>query len=66
MADNVNRLLIVDEDGAVADFVGRIAKRVGYAVASAASGASFVHLRPTWCSWAAVTNACSRRRTSSA
>ena len=44
MADNVNRLLIVDEDATVADFVGRIAKRVGYAVASAASGASFVQL----------------------
>jgi EAL domain-containing protein (putative c-di-GMP-specific phosphodiesterase class I)/CheY-like chemotaxis protein len=44
MADNVNRLLIVDEDGAVGDFVGRIARRIGYAVASAKSGAAFVQL----------------------
>jgi EAL domain-containing protein (putative c-di-GMP-specific phosphodiesterase class I)/CheY-like chemotaxis protein len=44
MADNVNRLLIVDEDGAVADFVGNIARKVGYAVASVKSGATFVQL----------------------
>jgi len=44
MADNVNRLLIVDGDGAVVDLVGKVAKRVGYAVASAASGAGFVQL----------------------
>jgi EAL domain-containing protein (putative c-di-GMP-specific phosphodiesterase class I)/CheY-like chemotaxis protein len=44
MADNVNRLLIVDGDGAVADLVGKIARKVGYTVASAKSGAHFVHL----------------------
>ncbi len=44
MADNVNRLLIVEEDGAVADFIARIARRIGYAVATAKSGASFVQL----------------------
>jgi EAL domain-containing protein (putative c-di-GMP-specific phosphodiesterase class I)/ActR/RegA family two-component response regulator len=44
MADNVNRLLILDEDDAVVELVGKIARRVGYAVASAASGASFVQL----------------------
>ena len=44
MADNVNRLLIVDEDGAVTDFVGDVAQTVGYTVASAASGAGFVQL----------------------
>ncbi len=44
MADNVNRLLIVDEDGAVTAFVGRVAKNVGYAVATASSGTSFLQL----------------------
>ena len=44
MADNVNRLLVVDEDGAVADFVGAIARKLGYTVASARSGAGFVQL----------------------
>ncbi len=44
MADNVNRLLIVDADSAVVDLVGNVAKRVGYAVASASSGAAFVQL----------------------
>jgi EAL domain-containing protein (putative c-di-GMP-specific phosphodiesterase class I)/ActR/RegA family two-component response regulator len=44
MADNVNRLLIVDEDVAIVDFVGKVAKRVGYAVATATSGAGFVQL----------------------
>ncbi len=44
MADNVNRLLIVDEDGAVADFVGAVARKIGYTVASVRSGAGFVQL----------------------
>ena len=44
MADNVNRLLIVDEEHEVADFVAGVAKNVGYAVACAPSGASFVQL----------------------
>jgi EAL domain-containing protein (putative c-di-GMP-specific phosphodiesterase class I) len=44
MADNVNRLLIVDEDGAVADIASGVARRVGYAVASANSGAQFLQL----------------------
>jgi EAL domain-containing protein (putative c-di-GMP-specific phosphodiesterase class I)/CheY-like chemotaxis protein len=44
MADNVNRLLIVEEDAAVLDLVGNAAKQVGYAVASATSGARFVQL----------------------
>ena len=44
MADNVNRLLIVDEDGAVADFVAAVARKVGYTVASVRSGAGFVQL----------------------
>jgi EAL domain-containing protein (putative c-di-GMP-specific phosphodiesterase class I)/CheY-like chemotaxis protein len=44
MPDNVNRLLIVDEDDAVVDFVTRIAKKVGYAVASTSSGAAFLQL----------------------
>jgi EAL domain-containing protein (putative c-di-GMP-specific phosphodiesterase class I)/CheY-like chemotaxis protein len=44
MADNVNRLLIVDEEHEVADFVAGVARNVGYAVACAPSGASFVQL----------------------
>jgi EAL domain-containing protein (putative c-di-GMP-specific phosphodiesterase class I)/CheY-like chemotaxis protein len=44
MADNVNRLLIVEEDVAVLDFIGKVAKRVGYTVARATSGAGFVQL----------------------
>jgi DNA-binding response OmpR family regulator len=44
MADNVNRLLIVEQDAAVVDLVGKVAKEAGYAVASAESGASFVQL----------------------
>jgi EAL domain-containing protein (putative c-di-GMP-specific phosphodiesterase class I)/CheY-like chemotaxis protein len=44
MADNVNKLLIVDRDAAVVDLVGKVAKDAGYAVASAASVASFVQL----------------------
>jgi EAL domain-containing protein (putative c-di-GMP-specific phosphodiesterase class I)/CheY-like chemotaxis protein len=44
MADNVNKLLIAEHDAAVADSVGRAAKDSGFAVASAASAASFVQL----------------------
>jgi EAL domain-containing protein (putative c-di-GMP-specific phosphodiesterase class I)/CheY-like chemotaxis protein len=44
MADNVNRLLIVDEEREVADFVAGVARNVGYTVACAPSGASFVQL----------------------
>jgi len=44
MADNVNRLLIVDGASDVADFVGGVARHVGYTVATAGSGARFVQL----------------------
>jgi EAL domain-containing protein (putative c-di-GMP-specific phosphodiesterase class I)/CheY-like chemotaxis protein len=44
MADNVNRLLIVEQDAAVIDLIGRIAKDAGFAVASAGSATSFVQL----------------------
>ena len=44
MADNVNRLLVVDEDGAVVDFIASVARKLDYSVASAGSGAEF-------CSW---------------
>ena len=44
MADNVNRLLIVEQDTAVVELVGKVAKEAGYAVASAASAATFVQL----------------------
>ena len=44
MADNVNRLLIVEEDAAVVDSVVGVAKHVGFTVASTASAAGFVQL----------------------
>ena len=44
MADNVNKLLIVEQDPAVVELVGKVAKEAGYAVASAASGATFAQL----------------------
>ena len=44
MADNVNRLLIVDEEREVTDLVAAVARSVGYTVASAPSGAGFVQL----------------------
>ena len=44
MADNVNKLLIVEHDAAVVALVGKAAEEAGYAVASATSGAAFVQL----------------------
>jgi EAL domain-containing protein (putative c-di-GMP-specific phosphodiesterase class I)/ActR/RegA family two-component response regulator len=44
MADNVNRLLIVDDASDVTDLVGSVARHGGYTVASAPSGAGFVQL----------------------
>jgi len=44
MADNVNRLLIVDGAGDVTDSVGTVARNHGYTVATASSGARFVQL----------------------
>ncbi|HSC15129.1 MAG TPA: EAL domain-containing protein [Gammaproteobacteria bacterium] len=44
MADNVNKVLIVEQDDAVVDLVERVAKEAGFAVASAASVARFVQL----------------------
>ncbi|HJR71073.1 MAG TPA: EAL domain-containing response regulator [Gammaproteobacteria bacterium] len=44
MADNVNRLLIVEEERAAADFVAGVARNTGYAVACAPSSATFVQL----------------------
>ncbi len=44
MTDNVNKLLIVEHDAAVVDLLAKTAKDVGFTVASAASGASFVQL----------------------
>jgi EAL domain-containing protein (putative c-di-GMP-specific phosphodiesterase class I)/CheY-like chemotaxis protein len=44
MADNVNRLLVADEERGVIDFVGRVARQLGYSVASAHTGVEFVRL----------------------
>lgn len=48
MADNVNRVLVVDEEPDVVDFIGRTARAAGYSVASARSGAEFVQLYETF------------------
>ncbi len=51
MADNVNRLLIVDDEPAVVDFISQVAARYDYAVASTSSASEFPRLvdsfRPT-------------------
>ena len=51
MADNVNRLLIVDDEPGVVDFIAAVSAKLDYAVASAASAAEFLTLvdsfRPT-------------------
>jgi EAL domain-containing protein (putative c-di-GMP-specific phosphodiesterase class I)/CheY-like chemotaxis protein len=44
MADNVNKLLIVEHDVAVVGAIGKAAKDAGFAVATAASGTPFVQL----------------------
>jgi EAL domain-containing protein (putative c-di-GMP-specific phosphodiesterase class I) len=44
MADNVNRLLIVEADSAVLELVGKVAKEAGYAIASASSVAAYTQL----------------------
>lgn len=44
MADNINRLLVADQEADVVDLVGRVARKVGYSVAGARSGAEFVRL----------------------
>jgi EAL domain-containing protein (putative c-di-GMP-specific phosphodiesterase class I)/CheY-like chemotaxis protein len=51
MADNVNRLLIVDDEPGVVDFVGAMGRKLGYTVATTPSGTEFLRLvdsfRPT-------------------
>jgi EAL domain-containing protein (putative c-di-GMP-specific phosphodiesterase class I)/CheY-like chemotaxis protein len=51
MADNVNRLLIVDDEPGVVDFLAAVAAKLDYSVASAGSAAEFLTLvdafRPT-------------------
>jgi EAL domain-containing protein (putative c-di-GMP-specific phosphodiesterase class I)/CheY-like chemotaxis protein len=51
MADNVNRLLIVDDEPGVVDFVAAMGRKLGYTVATTPSGAEFLRLvdsfRPT-------------------
>lgn len=44
MADNVNKLLIADQEADVVDLIGQAARKVGYSVAGARSGAEFVRL----------------------
>jgi EAL domain-containing protein (putative c-di-GMP-specific phosphodiesterase class I)/CheY-like chemotaxis protein len=51
MGDNVNRLLVVDDEPDVVDFIATVARGLDYSVASAATSAEFLHLvdafRPT-------------------
>ena len=51
MADNVNRLLVVDDEPEIVDFIETVARQLDYAVASTAEVGEFVHLvdsfRPT-------------------
>src|SRR5690349_5455513 len=51
MTDNVNRLLVVDDEPGVIDFVGALGRKLGYTVATTSSGVEFLRLvdsfRPT-------------------
>jgi len=51
MADNVNRLLVVEDESGVVDFIAAVATKQGYSVASSETGAEFLRLvesfRPT-------------------
>jgi EAL domain-containing protein (putative c-di-GMP-specific phosphodiesterase class I) len=51
MSDNVNRLLVVDDEAEVLDYVAAVARKIGYTVASALTGSEFLRLvdsfRPT-------------------
>src|SRR5262245_53630586 len=48
MADNVNRLLIVDDEPGVVDFIAAVAAGLDYSVASAGSAAEFLTLVDTF------------------
>jgi EAL domain-containing protein (putative c-di-GMP-specific phosphodiesterase class I)/CheY-like chemotaxis protein len=51
MGDNVNRLLVLDDEPGIVDFIANVARRVDYSVASASTAAEFLPLvdafRPT-------------------
>ena len=51
MTDNVNRLLVVDDEPGVVDFVAALGRKLGYTVATTPSGSEFLRLvdsfRPT-------------------
>jgi EAL domain-containing protein (putative c-di-GMP-specific phosphodiesterase class I)/CheY-like chemotaxis protein len=48
MTDNVNRLLVVDDEPGVVDFVGALGRKLGYTVATTPSGAEFLRLVETF------------------
>ena len=50
MTDNVNRLLVVDDEPGVVDFVGALGRKLGYTVATTPSGVEFLRLRIVICS----------------
>ncbi len=44
MSDNANRLLVVDDEPEIVDFVTTVAGRLGFNVAGIGSGAGFLQL----------------------
>ena len=44
MTDNVNRLLVVDDEPGIVDFVGALGRKLGYTVATTPSGVEFLRL----------------------
>jgi EAL domain-containing protein (putative c-di-GMP-specific phosphodiesterase class I)/CheY-like chemotaxis protein len=48
MTDNVNRLLVVDDEPGVVDFVGALGRKLGYTVATTPSGTEFLRLVDTF------------------
>ena len=48
MADNVNRLLVVDDEPGIVDFVAAVAAKLGFTVASTGTGGGFLQLVDTF------------------
>jgi EAL domain-containing protein (putative c-di-GMP-specific phosphodiesterase class I)/CheY-like chemotaxis protein len=48
MTDNVNRLLIVEDESEVVDFIAAVARKLGFAIASTGDGSDFSRLVDTF------------------
>ena len=48
MADNVNRLLIVEDEPEVVAFIAEVGRKLGFAIASTGDGTDFVRLVDTF------------------